>query len=101
MRAQDDKNCMHARAIGRSLALCHGVAGVVDEDGTQRSPGLFLNSNVAVPALRIPASDVSLLLPGAAGALQSDIKLQVCSNDGQWPCLASGGALAAWSRVGA
>ena len=78
--------CMHGAALPPTSPCCLGAAlpaaGVVGEDGTQRIPGLSLNSKVAVPALNIPASDVSLLLSGTDGAVQPNVKMQVCISGG-------------------
>ena len=66
-------------------------AGLVDEDGTQRSPGLSLNSIVAVPALNIPASNVTVVVAGGNGTVSPNVMLQVHSISSV--CLLCGGLL--------
>ena len=58
-------------------------AGLVDDDGTKRSPGLSLTSVVAVPMLNIPASNVTVQVADGSGAVNSNIKMQVGALHGQ------------------
>lgn len=53
------------------------AAALVDEDGASRAAGLSLNSSVAVPALNIPASAVSMVVAGANGTARPEVSLQV------------------------
>ena len=65
-------------AHGLICGACAGhVAGVVDEDGTERSPGLTVNSIVAVPALSIPDSNVTVQVSTGAGNASNNVMLQV------------------------
>lgn len=63
------------------LCVSLDAPGVIDEDGTERDPGLTLESVVSVPALSLPPSNVSVVLGGGDGLLDAkDVTLQV----GNW-----------------
>lgn len=59
------------------LCECIIAAGVEDEFGVQQAPGLMLASSVSVPALSIPASNVTVMVAGSTGVVQPSITLQV------------------------
>jgi hypothetical protein len=52
------------------------IAGVVDDAGVQRPPGLRMSSTVAVPSLNIPASRVEVIVAGSNGVVQPNITMQ-------------------------
>ena len=47
------------------------------QDGTNHTAGLTLAAMVAVPALGIPASDISVAVASASGTLAQEVVLQV------------------------
>lgn len=51
-------------------------AGVVDDVGMLREPGLQLSSVVSVPALNIPASTVAVSVGSGNGTVQRDISMR-------------------------
>jgi hypothetical protein len=55
-------------------------AGVVDDAGVQRPPGLRLSSTVAVPSLNIAASRVEVVVAGSNGVVQPNITMQWTSS---------------------
>jgi hypothetical protein len=52
-------------------------AGVVDDAGAQRPPGLRMSSVVAVPSLSIPSSRVEVVVAGSNGVVPPNIAIQV------------------------
>lgn len=62
------------------LALLFICAEFVDQDGTKWGPGLSLSCRIAVPALGIPASNVTLLVANGSGVVQQNFILKVRSS---------------------